>query len=178
MKLEPRTKTLHEFSDAALSHSQFCHKDNSKVKDVDEEQHFVENVSPHPLRWGLFGSCPLALWRRSLLEKWQYLCPLLFTGQYLCFLENNPHLTCNIHRDKPPSNPLENEKVILKCLPLLNFESLKMSFIAISMFLTHFAKCSTSSAVFEVSKLLSASPTIVNSPIISYNACLQALNIL
>ena len=73
-------------------------------KDVDEEQHYVENVSPHPLRWGLFGSCPLALWRRSLLEKWQYLCPLLFTGQYLCFLENNPDLTCNIRRDKPPSN--------------------------------------------------------------------------
>ena len=47
MKLEPRTKTLHEFSDAALSHSQFCYKDNSKVKDVDEEQHYVENVSPH-----------------------------------------------------------------------------------------------------------------------------------
>ena len=81
-------------------------------KDVEEEQDFVKNVSPHPLRWGLFGSCPFALWRRSLLEKWQYLCPLLFTGQYLCFLENNPHLTCNIHRDKPPSNPLENEKLI------------------------------------------------------------------
>ena len=112
MKLEPRTKTLHEFSDAALSHSQFYYKDNFQGKDLDEEQHYVENVSPHPLRWGLFGSCPLALWRRSLLEKWQYLCPLLFTGQYLCFLENNPDLTCNIQRDKPPSNPLESEKLI------------------------------------------------------------------
>lgn len=165
MKLEPRTKTLHEFSDAALSHSQFCYKDNFQRKMWKRNKTLLKNVSPHPLRWGLFGSCPLALWRRSLLEKWQYLCPLLFTGQYLCFLENNPDLTCNFQRDKPPSNPLENKKEILKCLPLLNFESLKMSFIAISMFLTHFAKCSTSSAAFEVSKLLSVSPTIVNSPI-------------
>ena len=42
MKLEPRTKTLHEFSDAALSHSQFGYKDNFKVKDVDEEQYLVK----------------------------------------------------------------------------------------------------------------------------------------
>ena len=112
VKLEPRTKTLHDFSDAALSHSQFCYKDNFQRKMWKRNKTLLKNVSPHPLRWGLFGSCPLALWRRSLLEKWQYLCPLLFTGQYLCFLENNPHLTCNIHRDKPPSNPLENEKLI------------------------------------------------------------------
>ena len=32
VKLEPRTKTLHEFSDAALSHSQFCYKDNFRER--------------------------------------------------------------------------------------------------------------------------------------------------